>query len=323
MTFLSPPPNLAHQDFLDEREFLEPAVCALSLHSTTHAPKAVLAILRLAARFPKLPAEHWREAWRLAGLDDLPRAQGLFSETVALPANGELTTARRAVMFAARGQLPLAWPAFHAWVAAQGFEGVVLHYRSRAAIEPGYLGHGFSVWCSFLETAALVERHPELVPWATERFCEFVSGAFPGHPYDDPQWHPPESGHPPEITREELMNAALSRPGFFGHALLSLAALVRHGERLTREEWRAQAWAQVQATTRRYKDPEDHERLPVAARGPEKLEEMVVALSLGERNDVHSLTLADALCTLWHHFPSPETRARLLAIGAHFARAAD
>jgi hypothetical protein len=47
------------------------------------------------------------------------------------------------------------------------------------------------------------------------------------------------------------------------------------------------------------------------------------AVQLGERNDVHNLTLADALCTLWNHFPGADTRARLIAVGAHYARAPD
>ena len=310
-------------DFLDEREFLEPAVSALSLNAATHAPKAMLSTLRLAVRFPGLPLEHWREAWRVSGLESSPRALGLFAESLNVPEGSDAAAARRAPVLAARGQLPLAYPAFHAWVEAAGFEAVVLAYRTRAAVEPGYLGHGFTVWCSFLELAALLSRHKDLVPWATERFCEFVAVAFPGHPHDDPRWQPPEPGDAPEIVREELMSAALSRPGHFGHTLLSLAALVRHGERLTRPEWRAQAWAQLQATTRRYPDPEDHERLPIGFKGPDSLEAMVVALSLGERSDVHNLTLADALCTLWNHFPGADTRARLIAVGAHYARAPD
>lgn len=306
-------------DDLDEGELLESAVSQLTTLSAPHAPKAVLSVLRLAARFPSLSAEHWREAWRLAGLDGGPRAVGLFSETVGLPGSGAPATPERAAGLAAQGHLPLAYPAFQAWVAEAGFEAVVLHYRGRAAREAGYLGHGFTVWCSFLELAALLERNQAFVPWATERFCEFVVRAFPADPPDGP----PKSSPPtalPEITREELMSAALSRPGYFGHALLSLAALVRHGERFEREEWRALAWAQLAATARLYPDAEDHERLPVGAKAPASMEEMVVALSLGERNDVHNLTLADALCTLWHHFPSPDTRSRLLAIGLHFSR---
>lgn len=304
-------------DFLDDREFLESAVSTLSAHAATHAPKAVLSMLRLAVRFPSLPPDHWRAA----GLEDLPRAVGLIAESVSLPEGIKFGTPDDAVRLASRGLLPLAYPAFHAWVQTAGFEGVVLAYRTRAAVEPGYLGHGFSVWCSFLELAALLERHAELIPWATERFCEFVSRMFPGYPPEDPSWRLPDPGSLPEITREELMSAALSRPGFFGHPFLSLAALVRHGERLTREEWRAQAWAQLQATTRRFPDSTDHERLPIRFQGPDTMEEMVIALSLGERNDVHNLTLADALCTLWNYFPGADTRARLLAIGAHYARA--
>jgi hypothetical protein len=307
-------------DDLEEGELLEPAVSHLSTLSAPHAPKAVLSVLRLAARFPNLPAEHWREAWRLAGLETGPRAVGLFAETVGLPETASPATAECAAELAAQGLLPLAYPAFQAWVAEAGFEAVVVHYRGRAAREPGYLGHGFTVWCSFLELAVLLERNQAFIPWATERFCEFVVRAFPAAPVDAfPLPAPPST--PPEITREELMSAALSRPGYFGHALLSLAALLRHGERLIREEWRAQAWAQLGATARLYPDAEDHERLPVGARAPANMEEMVVALSLGERSDVHNLTLADALCTLWHHFPSPDTRSRLLAIGLHFSRA--
>lgn len=313
---------MAVMEDLDERELLEAAVSTLATHSATHLPKAMLSTLRLAARFPRLPHEHWVEAWRVAGLDRMPRAVGLLTESVAVEPSSDATAPARAAVLAARGQLPLAYPAFHAWVGQAGFEAVVLAYRTRAALEPGYLGHGFTVWCSFLELSTLVERHAELVPWATERLCEFVAGAFPGHPFDDAGWRPPEAGSPPEITREELMSAALSRPGYFGHALLSLAALVRHGERLTPEGWRAQAWAQLQATSRRYADAEDHDRLPIGFKGPDTVEAMVIALTLGERADVHNLTLADALCTLWNHFPSPETRARLLAVGAHFARAA-
>lgn len=307
-------------DYLDERELLEPAVSSLSTYAATHVPKAVLSTLRLMARFPALPPDHWREAWRRAGLDSLPRALGLFAESVNVPEGSGLCESRHAHVLAGRGQLALAHVAFHAWVAEAGFEAVVLAYRTRAAVEPGYLGHGFSIWCSFLEVAVLLGHHPDLIPWATERFCEFVSKAFPGYPHDDPAWQPPEAGVPPEITREELMAAALSRPGFFGHALLSLAALVRHGARLTREEWRAQAWAQLQATSRRYPDREDHERLPIGAKGFDSLEELVTRLTHSARDDVHALTLADAICTLWHNFPSPDVRVRLAAIGAHFAK---
>ena len=82
----------------------------------------------------------------------------------------------------------------------------------------------------------------------------------------------------------------------------------------------AQAWAQLQATSRRYPDREDHERLPIGAKGFDSLEELVTRLTHSARDDVHALTLADAICTLWHNFPSPDVRVRLAAIGAHFAK---
>lgn len=279
----------------------------------THWLKAALALNRFGDRYP-----HWTDEMLLTALartawSTTPQATALLEPQVDATAF-EIST-RRARVLISRSLFPLAYVAGRRWYDQAGLTDLIFDYKSRAIHEGSYLGHGWTVWCSFYQAAPLLTEEADRL-FALERFVEFAAKKFPGYPTSNSQWQPPLQADPGEQDLAAVLDACLERPGFFGHHLLTLGYLLRHRDLLTELEWRV-GLAQVRAMTEMiYHDEEDDVQVPaseVPAQpvGDADLEEAILGLILkGPRNE-HSLTLADIAYDVWQ-FAGERQRRHLI-----------
>lgn len=267
----------------------------------THWFKAALALNRFGDRYPHWTDETLLEALQRTAWSTTPQVAGLLHPQVTAP--GFTVTNRRAKGLIARGLFPLTYLVARHWYDQEGLEAIILSYKERAVHEGSYLGHGWTVWCSFYEILPHLTTE-EARLFTLERFIDFAAKTFPGYPTHDPTWKPPVQADPGEQDPSHVLDLCLERPGFFGHHVLTIGYLHRHRALLSDLEWRV-GLAQVKTMAmQEYIDPEDNVLVPAAdvpARPvtEQDLEEAILELILrGPRNE-HSLTLADIMHDLW------------------------
>lgn len=267
----------------------------------THWFKAALSLNRFGERYAHWTDETLLEALNRTNWNTTPQVTSLLHAQVSAP--GFTATVRRAQALIARGLFPVNYLVARQWYDQEGLEAMVMAYKERAVHEGSYLGHGWTVWCSFYEIVPKLESE-EARLFALERFVDFAAKEFPGYPSSDSRWQPPVHPDPGEQDLSRILDLCLEYPGFFGHHLLTVGYLLRHRAILSDVEWRV-GLAQVKAMAEQlYKDEEDNVYVP-AAGVPERpvtesdLEQAILGLILrGPRNE-HSLTLADIMHDLW------------------------
>jgi hypothetical protein len=147
-----------------------------------------------------------------------PKANRLLAESVH---KGEPQfSAERARRLISRGLFPIVYVAAHDWYEHVGLANMVLALKERAIHEGTYLGHGWSVWCSFFELLDHLDSRQDTL-FAVERFAEFVSYAFRGHPSSDARWSPPKQDDPGAVNLSTVLDKALQRPSFFRTQLIN------------------------------------------------------------------------------------------------------
>lgn len=279
----------------------ERAVQLLPTIGETHWLKASLAVGRFALRYPEWGSSILPRALEHAGWSTAPAVNSLLH--TAVDPKGFAVAPRRAQALIARSLFPIAYTAANAWYQQEGLAPVILAYKERAIHEGTYLGHGWTVWCSFYEILPYLPSD-EARQYALERFVEFAAKCFPGYPSSDPQWVPPQQADPGPVDPVALLDRVLERPGFLGHHLLTFGYLHRHRELLSEPEWRVglhQVWTMTDTA---YVDPEDNVLCP-AADVPDTpvddgdLEQAVRKLILEGPDNAHSLTVADIACEVW------------------------
>jgi hypothetical protein len=171
-----------------------------------------------------------------------------------------------------------------------------------------------TIWCSFVEIAPQLrtERQRAL---AAERFVEFAASQL-----STPDWTPAyeiafglESGAPPEC---DVVTAVLSRPGFYGHRLISLAYLYKYRHTLSAAEWE-HGLMRTFASTHETGNPahDIHVPAPTASRSTDdrSVEQAILRYLQTGAEEVHTLTLADAILELWRHLNAGD-RVHLLEV---------
>lgn len=225
---------------------------------------------------------------------------------------GGKITPRRVQAHIGRSLFPVLYLSARSWYDEVGLEAVVQAYQQRAVHEGTYLGHGWTVWCSFLEMAPLLQTE-EARLFALERFVEFAARSFPGYPPSDPSWAPPVKPDPGPLDPSAVLDLCLERPGFFGHHLLTLGYLHRHRQRLSEADWRV-GLAEVKSMAETvYADPEDNvtvpaTAVPAAAVSEADLECALLDLMLKGPANAHSITLADISYELWRQADERQRR---------------
>lgn len=274
----------------------------------SHGIKAALAVRHLHDRFP-----HWTEAfWQ----DALTQARWFDEPVVDCPmaiSSKSITPARARVLMA-RSVVPLAYTAIRSWAAERGADDIVRCYVDQAAADPGYLGHRLSILLALGEAWPIYNdsAHRDLY---LDRLTEFILAC---------RFTAVNDGGPPSPAASwtEACTAALRRPGFFGHNLICLAWIGRNRERLSEGQLRSSLGWVVGAAGTTYPDAEDN--ITIAAEPgldltESSLEAGLQALLLRGVNNIHLLTLADAVCWLWDAL-GHEARPQLIGVARHYIK---
>jgi hypothetical protein len=290
---------------------LASSLLCTALFAETHSIKGVLAAERLARRCEALPATFFDDAVALSQILPAPRVLGPMRGHVSW--SGPLDDARIESAIS-RAVFPLAYEAASLWVERRGLPDLVARYRRRAVARLGHLGHAWTIWCSFIEVLPhLRSRAEELL--CAERFVELVAAQLS---HNDPTRPGPDDEvlDGPDADCTATLDAALHRPGFFAHTLISLAYLHRHRARLDDAEWR---WgmARVRAMAAHGGGASGMALAtphPAAgAASDDDVEAAVVRLVLGGPREVHAITLADAAFDL-AAVATPHQKAHLVAV---------
>lgn len=278
---------------------LEGALCRGAFFAETHAIKGLLALERM-RHMEGFEVARLTEMTRWNQLLRTPVIGGLLSEQVSWPS--EELDERRLRALIEGAVFPMAYLAGVEWVRRSGYEHLVESFRELALARIGYLGHSWTIWCSFLEIAPYLED--ERQRWlAAERFVEFAASQL-----STPDWTPAydiafglESGAPPEA---DVVTAVLSRPGFYGHRLIALSYLYKYRETLTAAQW-DHGLKRTLDSTRETGSPAHDIHVPAPAAAPDlddrTRDEAVLRYLQEGAEEVHTLTLADAARELWCH----------------------
>ena len=207
--------------------------------------------------------------------------------------------------------LPIAYQATREWARSAGTEKVISHYLAQAADSPEYLGHRVSVLLAFLDAWPIYKSGPESVLFL-DRLTELILACKFSLT--------PQESEPRTATFDEALSASTRRPGFFGHHLIVLAWASRFETLLQgRPKDSILAWV-VQCSHTTYEDDEDNLDVSDVA-GPAgdraSLEHAIQRLLTFGKPNIHLITLADALVTLWDVAGDVERR-RLLATARHY-----
>ena len=197
---------------------LNEALRLAAFHSETHAIKGVLALNRLSV-VPGLDDELLRRVLNFRELLQGAKVQSLFHEQISFAAD-QVEDIRLQRMIGG-AVFPIAYAAGVEWVKRHGFRHLVEHYKDRAIERTGFLGHSWSVWCSFLEVEPYLKTDKQQY-MAAERFAEFCATQL-----STPHWsfiYDLDSAlETHELDQDEIIRSVLTRPGYFGHTVIALA----------------------------------------------------------------------------------------------------
>ncbi|WP_134703460.1 hypothetical protein [Ammoniphilus sp. YIM 78166] len=282
------------------QETLRESVRKLANIGESHFLKGALSLKRFHERFgwneEMLSVLKARSKWQ-----EYPLVQGQFSPLVNKQAIQP--TPQMAKRMIGRGMFPQAYFTSFAWYQQEGLEAIIMSFRDRAIHEMSYLGHSWSVWCSFFEIIQGDLTEEDRL-YTLERFVEFAAKTFPGYPTSDSKWVPPVQEDPGPLHFSEVLDQVLEKPGFYGHHLLTLGYLYRHQSLLEEREWNVGLHEVKRMTEKVYIDNEDNVWVPrdqvqITVVTEEDLLESIQQLLQNGPKDLHALTVADISYDIW------------------------
>ena len=287
-------------------DLLQSGVQVVARIHHSHGIKATLAVLNLSARFSHWPATLWSAALERAQWHAEPRV----AQPVAAPA-ADVPPARARLLLA-RTVVPYSYAAIRSWAQKEEGGAIAASYLDQACADPGYLGHRLSILLAFIASWEVYRGTEHEALWL-DRLCEYLLAC---------QFRPQaaiEGKEEPDV--DATLGEVLLRPGFFGHHAITLAWTLRMRDQLSPRQFaHALAWASAAAATS-YAEEEDNVLIAVPAdtqATPADLERALQdLLTRGTPPNVHLLTLADAIASLWDH-ASPLQQGYLLGLARHF-----
>ncbi len=272
----------------------------------SHVFKAYCALENLYALRPQLPDEVWEHCARILREDE-PKVDGLIAgELLELPQVLDRTSGRDfgPDWILEHGLMPMSYWAIQRKYEETGFEALIRSYLSRALDHPRFLGHELSVlsghW-QFYRSVLSSRGSVQDVRLYLQRFTEYAVTTF--HGANDPTFPHPEIH---EVPREEdILEEALRNPGFFGHNVLACV--------WTRRLQALMSDAQVETsyynlTVMNRWEPDG--QAPAALRplnatwGEQDLDEHLTRFFLEGPTNIHQVTLAEALVSVWSAYPN-------------------
>ena len=272
----------------------------------SHGVKAAMSLLRLRGLFPNWTDDFVLQALQHSGWFEEPVVEGaLFAPSLSM-------TPQRAQVLLARAVVPACYGATRVWVDASGLNAVVSNYFEQACADPGYLGHRLSILLALQEAWPLYRDGSDRLLFL-DRLAEFILACRFVPQYDQVSVE--------SATRDAALSAALARPGFFGHHVISLAGTLRNRDVLSAAQFgKAMAWV-VRASNTTYPDEEDNVSItsiePAHVHSLSLESALRTLLTTGPPN-IHLLTLADSIAWLWND-STDDVHAYLLALTQKFS----
>jgi hypothetical protein len=244
-----------------------------------------------------------------------PEITRLVSEGIQLPK--PLKEGRRRY-FIEEAVFPMAYYAGTEWVRDFGFRHLIDSFRDKALARTGYLGHSWTIWCSFHEIEPYLRTERQRL-CAAERFVEFCASQL-----SDPDWTPAYTIDSElktlSVSESEAIHSILCKPGFYGHRVITLAYLFKYRETLSEAQWSHCLERMYDASNVPTGSMAHDIQVPTleTPRGVSvaTFHRAVVRFLKEAAREVHTLTLADAIVELHGHV---EDQGHLLSILERYA----
>ncbi len=288
---------------MDYDRLIEQALHVIPVHRETHGIKGTFTVMRLSQTY-----SHWDEKVLQGALEltnnvnNSAKVEGLVIGNLQMLDKKDRPRVPRDrwKRLIDLGVFPAAYHAAVDWHRLEGIDEVIASYKDQMLNTITDLGHAFTVWCSFNEAIPyLNDDNRRLI--AAERFAEFVAQQT----YQDRSDYTKQDL--PEIDKSDVLSAALKKPGFLGHNLITLGTLLRYEPQLEAREYKAGLYQTKKmlehVSGKPYRDIviEFGETIYEQSAHNEDLEQAVLILLRGGVDDVHTATMADASVMLWKH----------------------
>jgi hypothetical protein len=281
------------------RDALSKTLRRTAFFSETHSIKGVLAADRLAKRLPNLSETFFLDCMEWNQIIKAPEVKTLISDHMIFDATILSDARLRATLTGS--VFPIAYPAALELLRRNGLKELIASFRDEAIARTTYLGHSWSIWCSFLEAAELIVEDEDK-KYCAERFAEFVSAELATPDGLKVYTRTPKPVSLVHFDADAIFEDVCRTPGFYGHSLITLSYLYQYRNTVDDTAWK-EALMRMQLVAN---DPTtSHEVVVDIGAKQEPLEEGSDLLSdrlseylLNGPKEVHTLTLSDAILRL-------------------------
>ena len=284
---------------------IAPALRSIAYIHQSHVFKAYCALENLFTLKPGLSDSVWAHCRSLIK-DDEPKVDGVIAP--ALYNIEEIVDATSGRDFGpdwilGRGLMPLSYWALQQKVDDIGFDAVFENYLEQALDKPMFLGHEISVLAGnwrFYTDVVKESSEAECHRLFEQRMAEFFTTTF-SHGHDTTFEHPPIDTVP---THRELLQEALENPGFFGHNVLACVWGHRLKSVLSEEQYEKLRY-NLTVLVRWHEFGQPPSRLEGLERtwSEADFDHHLTQFFLSGPQNIHQITLAEALCALWVEWP--------------------
>ena len=276
--------------------------CSATIHQP-HALKAFLAAENLSQSII-LTNDIWVQTSNLMS-DGGVQVSRVLSDLIETPKLSDF----RIQSILERGIYPIAYNALLQWHNDKGFNNIFNSYLKISASHQEYLSHNVTILLAFntlYPRLNELQRKPFL-----ERVTEFITSTFGSKSASLILNHK-------SFTFKNLLNVSIQQPGFFGHNLITLAWIMRSQSMIEKERLIALNYNLYIQSTSPIEDPDDEIDIEifnksVGFESKEYFAKKINSLIFDTRNNLHQITLADALGYLWEQFPKDRDSISRLA----------
>ncbi|MGI9280265.1 MAG: hypothetical protein ACR2PX_11655 [Endozoicomonas sp.] len=261
-----------------------------------HALKAFLAAWYLAKNYPDIEQEIWDQTHRLIEKTEI-KINTVLSEHMEPQrfSSDRIHTRLNNAVF------PAVYLVMKQWHSEKGIEDILSHYLVKAATADHYLSHHVTILLAFKVVHQQLSES-QILPYL-ERLTEFVCTTYNKSKFSEPLI---SRDTPPAF--ENILEATLKQPGFFGHNLITIAWLHRTQNEIRLDLLHSMLSNLHEQATQPLEYPEDAMdqdtfQKTSPSENPEIFHERINHLIFHNTRNLHQVTLADALTYLREAFP--------------------